>query len=64
MRLYIIGILARILGIIIPLLLGVTFLVLAEHKIMASMQRKKGLNVVRLFGLLQPLPDGFKIMIK
>jgi hypothetical protein len=32
MRLYIIDILARILGIIIPLLLGVAFLVLAERK--------------------------------
>jgi NADH:ubiquinone oxidoreductase subunit H len=45
MRLYIIGILARILGIIIPLLLGVAFLVLAERKVMASMQRRKGPNV-------------------
>jgi hypothetical protein len=36
MRLYIIGILARILGIIIPPLLGVAFLVLAERKVMAS----------------------------
>jgi NADH-ubiquinone oxidoreductase chain 1 len=42
MRLYIIGILAKILGIIIPLLLGVAFLVPAEYKVMASMQRTKG----------------------
>jgi len=64
MRLYIIGILARILGIIIPLLLRVAFLVLVEHKVMAPMQRRKGPNVMGLFGLLQPLADGFKLMIK
>jgi NADH:ubiquinone oxidoreductase subunit H len=42
MRLHIIGILTRILEIIIPLLLRVAFLVLAKHKVMASMQRRKG----------------------
>ncbi len=60
MRLYIIGILARIFEIIIPLLLGVAFLVLAECEVMASMHCRKGPNVVGLFGLLQPLAEGFK----
>jgi NADH-quinone oxidoreductase subunit H len=31
---------------------------------MASMQHIKGPNIVGLFGLLQPLVDGLKLMIK
>jgi NADH-ubiquinone oxidoreductase chain 1 len=40
------------------------YVVLVERKVMASMQRRKGPNVVGLFGLLQPLAYGFKLMIK
>jgi len=37
---------------------------LAERKLMAAMQRRKGPNVVGFAGLLQPIADGFKLMIK
>jgi NADH-ubiquinone oxidoreductase chain 1 len=40
---------AQILGIILPLLAAVAFLVLAERKVMASMQRRKGPNVVGFY---------------
>jgi NADH:ubiquinone oxidoreductase subunit H len=61
---YILSVIIKILGIIVPLLLGVAFLVLAERKVMASMQRRKGPNVVGVFGLLQPIADGLKLMVK
>lgn len=56
--------LVKILGIVVPLLICVAYLTLAERKVMASMQRRKGPNVVGLFGLLQPLADGLKLLVK
>lgn len=56
--------LIKILIIIVPLLLSVAYFTLAERKIMGSIQRRRGPNVVGLYGLLQPLADGFKLLIK
>ena len=61
---FIAGILLKILGLIVPLLLGIAFMVLAERKVMGSIQRRKGPNVVGTFGLLQPIADGLKLMVK
>lgn len=54
----------KILIIIIPLLISVAYFTLAERKILGTIQRRKGPNVIGLFGLLQPLADGFKLLIK
>jgi len=64
MNFFVLSTIIKILGIIIPLLIGVAFLTLAERKVMASMQRRKGPNVVGVFGILQPLADGLKLLLK
>lgn len=61
---YLVGILIKILGLVVPLLLGIAFMVLAERKVMGSIQRRKGPNVVGVFGLLQPIADGLKLVLK
>jgi len=54
----------QVLLLIIPLLIAVAYFTLAERKIMASMQQRRGPNVVGFFGLLQPLADGLKLLVK
>jgi len=52
------------LGTIVPLLVAIAYYTLAERKVMASIQRRKGPNVVGFWGLLQPLADGLKLVVK
>jgi NADH-quinone oxidoreductase subunit H len=62
--LVVLNVLLKSLGIIGPLLVGVAYLTLLERKVMASMQQRRGPNVVGFFGLLQPFADGLKLLIK
>lgn len=49
---------------LVPLLISIAFFTLAERKVMASIQRRRGPNVVGMWGLLQPFADGLKALIK
>ena len=54
----------KILAIVVPLLISVAYFTLAERKIMGSIQRRRGPNVIGYLGLLQPLADGLKLLTK
>jgi NADH-quinone oxidoreductase subunit H len=53
-----------ILAIIVPLLLSIAYLTYAERKVIGWIQLRKGPNVVGPFGLLQPIADGVKLLVK
>jgi len=50
--------------IVVPLILSIAYLTLVERKVLGAIQLRKGPNVVGLFGLLQPLTDGIKLLFK
>lgn len=54
----------KIMAIIVPLMLGVAYLTLAERKVIGFIQVRIGPNRVGPWGLLQPIADGLKLMLK
>ncbi len=57
-------ILIKILTILVPLLISIAYLTLAERKVLGYIQGRKGPNVVGVYGLLQPIADGLKLFTK
>ena len=60
----VIFIVIKYLIIVLPVLISVAYLTLAERKILGYTQNRKGPNVVGIYGLLQPLADGVKLFSK
>ena len=54
----------EVLLVVVPSLLIVAFVTIAERKTMASMQRRLGPNIVGYYGLLQAFADALKLLLK
>jgi NADH-ubiquinone oxidoreductase chain 1 len=54
----------EVILVVVPALLSVAFVTIAERKTMASMQRRLGPNIVGYYGLLQAFADALKLLLK
>ena len=64
MLFYLSFLISKFLCIVVPLLISVAYFTLAERKVLGAIQRRRGPNVVGVFGILQPLSDGLKLFVK
>jgi len=48
----------------LSVLLAIAFYTIAERKVLASIQRRKGPNVTGFWGTLQAIADGIKLIFK
>ena len=54
----------EVIIVLVPALLAVAYVTVAERKTMASMQRRLGPNIVGYYGLLQAFADALKLLLK
>lgn len=54
----------KTLVVLVPLLVSIAFITLAERKALGLIQVRRGPNLVGFVGLFQPLADGLKLFTK
>jgi NADH-ubiquinone oxidoreductase chain 1 len=54
----------EVLVVLVPILLSVAFITIIERKVLRSIQRRVGPNVVGYYGVLQPFADALKLVVK
>lgn len=60
----VVGVVNVVILVVAQTLAPVAFYTLLERKLMSAIQRRRGPNVVGVWGLLQPVADGVKLLLK